>query len=157
MFDTQNPLSNYVAHLLGSNVTANTHSFGVNKTALFAVTSEYRILGTSLDMSGKEYIAIIENVKYPIYGVQFHPEKVMFEWNQLYNDYLPRTYGAIVANTFFGQFFINEVRKGPGHLTSDDQKWVDKHVIYNFYPVCTGCENESENYFVQVYTFNSTL
>ena len=35
----------------------------------------YNILGTSIDDKGKEYVAAIEAKYYPIYGVQWHPER----------------------------------------------------------------------------------
>jgi len=155
MFPRENPLVNYVLHLLGSDITANTHHYGVNRTALAVATSDYRVLGTSLDMSGTEYIAIVENIRYPIYATQFHPEKVMFEWNEKYNDYLPKTIEAVVANSYFAQFFIDETRKGPGHLTDSDQEWVDKHVIYNYEPVYQGYDNERDTIFEQLYIFGS--
>merc|ERR1719357_561223 len=126
MFWSKNPLGGLVTILLSTDITANTHHYGVNTTALAAVSNNYRVLGTSLDMDGVEYIAIVEHKYRPIYGTQFHPEKVMFEWNELYNNYLPKTYDAMVANTYFSQFFVNEVRKGPGHVSSADQKWVDE-------------------------------
>jgi len=157
MFPPWNLLANYVLHLLGTDITAETHHYGVNKTALAAATSEYHVLGTSLDMSGIEYIAIVENIRYPIYATQFHPEKVMFEWNEMYNDYLPKTFEAVIANSYFAQFFINETRKGPGHLTDSDQDWVDKHVIYNYDPVYEGYNNESDTYFEQLYIFGSNV
>jgi GMP synthase-like glutamine amidotransferase len=35
----------------------------------------YTIIATSLDDDKKEYIAAVEAKQYPIYGVQFHPER----------------------------------------------------------------------------------
>jgi len=154
MFGSMNSLTQLVVKLLGTDITANTHNYGVNKTALASVSNNYNVLGTSLDMEGVEYIAIVEHKYLPIFGTQFHPEKVMFEWNELYDNYLPRTYGAMVANTYFSQFFVNEVRKGAGHVSSADQKWVDENVIYNYNPIYLGRAGENVTEYEQMYIFD---
>jgi len=156
MFWSKNPLSMIVANLLSTNITANTHNWGVNRTNLAAVSNNYRVLGTSLDMDGVEYIAIVEHKVFPIYATQFHPEKVMFEWNQLYNDYLPKTENAMVTNSYFAQFFVNEVRKGAGHVSDVDQSWVDENVIYNYDPIYMGAKGENVTIFEQIYVFDYT-
>ena len=52
----------------------------------------YTVVATAVDDSGKEYVADIEAKRYPIYAVQFHPER------------LPST-------APFLDFFISELRK----------------------------------------------
>ena len=38
------------------------------------------VVSTSVDRQGKAYASTIEGRNAPIWGVQWHPEKVMFEW-----------------------------------------------------------------------------
>jgi len=154
MFGAMNSLTQLVIKLLDTNITANTHNYGVNRTALASVSNNYYVLGTSLDMDGVEFLAIVEHKIFPIFGTQFHPEKVMFEWNELFNNYLPRSYGAMVANAYFSQFFVNEVRKGAGHVSYADQKWVDEHVIYNYDPKYLGRAGENVTEYEQMYVFD---
>ena len=40
----------------------------------------YRVLSTSKDRNGIEYISTIEGKKYPFFGTQWHPEKPPFEF-----------------------------------------------------------------------------
>ena len=71
----------------------------------------YRVVATSLDELGKEYVAIIESKNYPIYGVQFHPES---------------------SNEPFLDFFHSELKKNshrcdslpPVHMTAQKNHYV---------------------------------
>jgi gamma-glutamyl hydrolase len=57
------------------------HEYGYPITGDFL--DEYNffdILLTNKDKDGVEYISAIKHKKYPFYGVQFHPEKPVFEW-----------------------------------------------------------------------------
>lgn len=40
----------------------------------------FNIIAINRDKEGQEYISIVESKKYPIFGVQFHPEKPQFEF-----------------------------------------------------------------------------
>ena len=58
--------------------TLNNHMLGIsphkfNKNHL--LSQFYKIVGTSKDRKGKEFVAIIEGRHYPFYGVQWHPER----------------------------------------------------------------------------------
>jgi len=41
----------------------------------------FDILTTSKDQNGEQFISAVEAKNYPIYAVQFHPEKNPYEWN----------------------------------------------------------------------------
>jgi hypothetical protein len=49
------------------------------------LSSQLKLLGSSKSDSGKEFVAILESKKYPMYFVQFHPEKHQFEKRESYN------------------------------------------------------------------------
>ena len=58
------------------------HDFGITPEHFMKYTElvkNYNILATSKTDSGLEYATIIEHKKYPIFGVQFHPEKNAWE------------------------------------------------------------------------------
>jgi anthranilate/para-aminobenzoate synthase component II len=40
----------------------------------------YNVLSTNADRKGKVFVSSIEAKQYPIYGVQYHPERVQFEF-----------------------------------------------------------------------------
>jgi gamma-glutamyl hydrolase len=47
------------------------------------------------DRGGNTFVSTIEHVKAPIWGVQWHPEKNMFEWNP--NEVINHSKDAILA------------------------------------------------------------
>ncbi|XP_059054011.1 gamma-glutamyl hydrolase A-like [Achroia grisella] len=107
-------------------VDANLHAYDLNKNWL--VTSY------SNDNNGLKFIATIENKRYPFYGVQFHPEKVSFEWKESKN--YPHSSEAVRANRHFMDFFLNECRKSSHAFKSVDEE--RDHLIYNYEPFFTG-------------------
>ena len=62
--------------------------------------------------NGRKYVNILEYKKYPFYGVQFHPEKVLFEW--LIPD-IPHTDVPYKISRKLSAFFVNECKKTTGH------------------------------------------
>lgn len=72
------------------------------------LTKEFRIMSYNHDWNDKKFISSLEHVRYPFYGVQFHPEKILFEWVREKN--ISHTYNAIKANRYFADFFVNEGR-----------------------------------------------
>lgn len=98
------------------------------------------------DWNGLEFISTIEHRNYPFYGVQFHPEKNLFEWVR--NKNISHTAGAITASQYFAQFFINEARKSYNHFA--DTKTQDQYVIYNYPVAFTGAVGSA---FEQCYMF----
>ena len=65
----------------------------------------YDIAATSEDDNGLTFIASMEAKNYPIWGVQFHPEKNMYEWRQTS---IPHSAPAVAVGQYFANFFVNE-------------------------------------------------
>lgn len=118
-------------------LTMNSHENGIT-TKHFAqsrkVSSFYKALATNVDRNGVEFISAFEAYNYPIYGVQFHPEKSMFEFGEkdsgTPHEVINHSFEAISASQYFANFFVNEARK-------NDQKFHDPHeeraaLIYNY-------------------------
>jgi len=38
------------------------------------------LIAYAYDLDGNKYVSSVEHKQYPIYGVQFHPEKTSFIW-----------------------------------------------------------------------------
>jgi gamma-glutamyl hydrolase len=78
------------------------HDYGMSVTDFMNnphLTRFYRILATSIDQTGKEYIAAIEGKYYPIYGVSWHPERQSHSGS-------------------FCSFFLSELRKNKRTLSA---------------------------------------
>lgn len=113
-------------------VTANFHSYCIteaNMTA-FHLDREWRIISLNDDQSEKpiRFISSMEHMKYPFYGVQFHPEKVLYEWVENYN--IPHLAEAAKASQYFARFFIEECRKSAHKFPDYNEE--NRHSIYNF-------------------------
>jgi gamma-glutamyl hydrolase len=83
---------NYLEHNKSCN---NNHEYGISPADFLQnnnLRRFYNVLATSIDDKGKEYVAAIEAKYYPVYGVQWHPER-------------QRTTGHFV------DFFIAELKK----------------------------------------------
>ena len=85
----------YLHYLEHNKSCNNNHDYGISPTDFMEnehLRRFYNILATSVADNGKEYVAAIEAKYYPVYGVQWHPER-------------QRTTGPFV------DFFISELKK----------------------------------------------
>ncbi|XP_017887486.1 chitobiosyldiphosphodolichol beta-mannosyltransferase [Ceratina calcarata] len=130
------------------NVTANFHHFCVTKNALkkVGINDKFRILSTNWDLSETKFISSLEHVTYPFYGLQFHPEKNLYEW--IIGGNIPHGKNAIKASQYFANFFVSEARKNTHEFHSKRQEI--KSLIYNYNPKYTRLNNLT---FEQCYFF----
>ncbi|XP_043860158.1 gamma-glutamyl hydrolase-like [Dromiciops gliroides] len=129
-------------------LTSNFHEWSLslkNFTLNKELSEFYRVLSTNT-YEDIEFISTMEAYKYPIYGVQWHPEKSAFEWKNLTG--IVHSPLAIKTSFYMADFFVNEARKSHHHFASEDEE--TKALIYNYTPVFTG--NESS--FQQCYFFD---
>jgi gamma-glutamyl hydrolase len=85
----------YLHHLEYNKSCNNNHEYGISPNDFLKNVNLryfYNILATSVDNNGNEYVAAIEGKMYPVYGVQWHPER-------------QKTTGPFV------DFFISELKK----------------------------------------------
>ncbi|XP_026762445.1 gamma-glutamyl hydrolase A-like isoform X1 [Galleria mellonella] len=117
-------------------ITVNAHQFCIVDENLknFNLNKDWRVTSYSNDDKGVQFIATIENKRYPFYGVQFHPEKNSFEWKQSKN--YPHSSDAVRANRYFMDFFLNECRKSSHTFRNVDEE--NEYLIYNYEPKFTG-------------------
>ena len=106
-----------------------------------------KVLATNRDKNGLEFVSVYELTKYPFYGVQFHPEKVPFEFIENEDhQHIPHGKDAVDSSQYMADFFVNEARKSK-HFSEEEQ--LRDKLIYNFNPKYT---EEYENY-EQMYFF----
>jgi gamma-glutamyl hydrolase len=68
--------------LATKNVTMNNHHYGIytdHFRSTETLSSFYDLLSVNKDREGVEFVSTMEAFDYPIYGVQWHPEKNIFE------------------------------------------------------------------------------
>lgn len=88
----------------------------------------------------------MEHKKYPVYGVQFHPEKNAYEFKDDIG--ISHSSSGIRAMQYFPNFFVDECRKN-GNSFPSKQMELDT-LIYNFNTEFTGKKNGT---YQQIYLF----
>lgn len=71
-----------------------------------SLNSFFKITGTNTDTSGTVFIASVEGKTSPIFGVQYHPEKNIFEWKVP----APHSYAAVEVAANHIDAFVNYAR-----------------------------------------------
>ena len=90
--ENENICSNYITNLIPKNLFDN------------KLTNYFKIISTSL-YENEEYVSIMESNLYPIIGMSFHPEHIVFEENKMFN--VPDSLEAIKTARFIGNSFVN--------------------------------------------------
>lgn len=91
-------------------------------------------------------VLVSHSFRYPFFGVQFHPEKSLYEW--IRNRNISHTDDAITAAQYFANFLVNESRKNRNRFA--DNRDESRHLIYNFPATFTARINST---FEQSYLF----
>ncbi|ERL92913.1 hypothetical protein D910_10218 [Dendroctonus ponderosae] len=130
------------------NATYNLHRYCLTRAVLDEnnLLDSWRIISTNKDANGLEFISAIEHRSYPIYGVQFHPEKNQFEFNK--GKGFPHSSDSIKVAQYFANFFVNETRRNHNGFSNDTAE--AEALIYQFCPRYTGLTN---GYYEQLYVF----
>ncbi|XP_071960632.1 gamma-glutamyl hydrolase-like isoform X2 [Antedon mediterranea] len=113
------------------NSTYNAHHFGVTMKNLttFGIDKFFRVTSVNKDRKGVEFISTMEAFEYPIYGVQWHPEKNIFEWNPHADSAIPHSTAAVSVAQHTANFFVREARKSTHKFSSEDE--ASKYLVYN--------------------------
>ncbi|GFO31399.1 gamma-glutamyl hydrolase, partial [Plakobranchus ocellatus] len=117
-------------------VTQNQHHYSI-LTKVFETSKLgqfFTKLSVNKDRQGKEFISSIEAKDFPIYGVQWHPEKPNFNWNPNYN--INHSPNAVKVGQYMANFFVNEARKNSHRFPSVQEEAMNlienyKNVYFN--------------------------
>ncbi|XP_022703088.1 gamma-glutamyl hydrolase-like [Varroa jacobsoni] len=137
---------NYLTH---KNTTINFHRWCLTPQNFIGsgVNKVFNQLATNKDINGIEFVSALEAKAYPFYGVQFHPEKNLFEWTTRANhNNIPHSAEAIRVAQYFAEFFVNETRKSKHRMRED---FFAREAIYNYNPEYT----QDQLIFTQTYFF----
>lgn len=137
--------------LSSEKVTANFHHYCVTEDDFkkFGLDQDWTVISTNKDKNGLDFISTVEHKKYPYYGVQYHPEKNLYEWYE--SSTILHTANAVQASQYFAQFFIEESRKSLHKFKTAGE--TNRFLIYNFPAYFTG---RNESAFLQTYVFDDT-
>uniref|UniRef100_A0A8C9XKR7 folate gamma-glutamyl hydrolase n=1 Tax=Sander lucioperca TaxID=283035 RepID=A0A8C9XKR7_SANLU len=134
--------------LAEENVTSNFHRWSLsmqNYSRNAKLKRFYKVLSTNND-GKKEFISTMEAYRYPLYAVQWHPEKSPFEW--IDKPGMIHSTTAVRACFYTASFFVSEAMKNQHHFSSAVEE--ERALIYNFSPVYRGMHA----IFVQNYYFD---
>jgi len=111
------------------------------------LTSFFHLLGTAKDRKGKEFVSLYEGKTYPIYGSQWHPEKIPFEFSKTSSgapvDDIVHTRNAVWASQHFANFFVDECRKSFHKFPTQEKEYAA--LIYAYTP--TRCKDSAQIYY----------
>jgi len=139
------------------NITVNNHHYGVDPKSYQTNTylaNNFTVLATNSDVNGNEFVSLIENIGFPVYGNQFHPEKNSFEWSQAWasdpNAHIP---DATLSMQYLADFFVKEARKSQ-HKYSGGVDYAGT-LVYNVNPLYTAkfSSNFEQQYFFKNHNY----
>eukprot|EP00743_Colponemidia_sp_Colp-15_P002174 GILK01002360.1.p1 GENE.GILK01002360.1~~GILK01002360.1.p1 ORF type:complete len:337 (-),score=54.26 GILK01002360.1:144-1154(-) len=130
--------------LTNQNSTWNYHHYGVSPDSYekYRFGDFFNVLSYNDDKQGKRFISTVEAKDYPIYAVQWHPEKSQFEWK---DEEINHSRPVVRTMQYFANFFVNEARKNRQRFANHDDM-VDS-LVYAYQPAF------SHGLFEQIYTF----
>lgn len=107
------------------------HRYGFNTSLLFEqphISEFFTITAKGVDNNGKEFIAGLEAKNYPIYTVQYHPERVLSEWLNM-TDNLNHPEESAQAIIVQSMFLISEAKKNSNSFKNVEA--IDRFLINN--------------------------
>jgi len=113
------------------------HRYGFNSSLLEdnAIIDDFFIVtAKGVDDNGKEFIAAMEAKDYPIYTVQYHPERVLSEWkNKAHFDHPDESAQAVLVQAMF---LVAEAKKNQQTFIAEENKerfllCNHQHVTFN--------------------------
>lgn len=132
------------------NSTINLHHEGVTPASWRAhLSSFFKVLSTNQDRKGREFISMWEAINYPFYGVQFHPERSLFEWD--IQELLVHSKAVVETVQYMANFFVDEARRS-AHKFADPQV-EESLLIYQFPVTYTGNDTTQDFPDRQTYFF----
>lgn len=105
------------AALAGRALTMNNHKRGVSPAAFErhpALSRLFRVLSTSRDRGGVEFISTVEARALPVFATQWHPEKAQFEWGWQGGypyEAIEHSGEAILASQHLARIFVAHARR----------------------------------------------
>ena len=87
------------------------------------------VLSTNFDRNGKAFVSSYEGRHYPIWGLQFHPSRLAYEWKA--REEMNHSIQAVVDMQYVAYFMYNQGRFNHHHFDPD---FLHQVIIYNTPP-----------------------
>eukprot|EP00112_Aurelia_sp_Birch-Aquarium-sp1_P007176 Seg1782.10 transcript_id=Seg1782.10/GoldUCD/mRNA.D3Y31 product="Gamma-glutamyl hydrolase" protein_id=Seg1782.10/GoldUCD/D3Y31 len=128
-------------------ITYNNHNWGLHVETYDSnpkIKEFFNLLALSVDLKGIAFGAAFEAKDYPIFGLQWHPEKPLFEWKKELN--IDHSFPSLAASQYIANIFRKETSQSCHNFESSSEE--DKALIYNLQPINSAVAGSS---FEQVY------
>ncbi|CAH3021344.1 unnamed protein product [Porites evermanni] len=120
-----------VNYLRGNAVSYNNHKKAVTPKTFHKnkyLKDFFRVVATSKDRNGVEFIANMEGKRYPVFLFHWHPAKAQFEWRRDLD--IKHTFDNILVGQYFANFFMRQARRSSHHFSNyNDERAA---LIYNY-------------------------
>ncbi|CAH3127584.1 unnamed protein product [Pocillopora meandrina] len=105
----------------------------------------FRIVSTSKDRNGVEFISTMEGKRYPVYLFHWHPAKSQFEWRRDLD--INHSLADVLSGQYFANFLIQKARFSTHRFSRAEEERAS--LIYNYKPTAV------QDYlpFIQAYFF----
>ncbi|XP_067043104.1 gamma-glutamyl hydrolase-like [Acropora muricata] len=124
----------YIVRYLRNNpVTFNSHRLGLTPETYsksHLLKTFFRIVATSKDRRGVEFISMMEGKHYPIYMVRWHPSKAQFEWRKDLD--IRHSAKDVLVGQYFANFFMKQARRSGHRFPSEKEE--NATLIYKYKP-----------------------
>jgi gamma-glutamyl hydrolase len=130
-------------------VTMNNHAYGVTPLTYktnTALSTFFRMISWDYDRNQKAFVSTSESLEYPFYLLQWHPEKIAFEWTP--TEGINHSADSVEANEYMAEHFLSEVRKNYHKFSTPKAEY--QALIYNYAPIYSASFDSS---FTQIYFF----
>lgn len=95
------------------------HHYGIPVEDYEKITDSIRVLTTAVNSTGTEFVTSVEHKILPMWGVQWHPERVHLKAHQ--KGYLNPSKAAKAVSEYHSKFFVDQCRSSENRFTLSDK------------------------------------
>jgi gamma-glutamyl hydrolase len=136
-----------------NNITMNNHHQGISpkrfeETEL--LRTNWKVTSVNTDLDGTPFVSTMEPLhpgRFPVYGVQFHPEKNAFEYATYPHTNIPyeaidHSEAGIAMSLYMASFFVALAKRNPAHGHYHEYSKPDLYPLVYSYPMERGIKFE---------------
>jgi gamma-glutamyl hydrolase len=136
-----------------NNITMNNHHQGISPGKFLnteSLTRYWKITSINTDLQNRPFVSTMEPVhpdRFPIYGVQFHPEKNAFEYATYPHTNIPyeainHSPQGVAMSLYMASFFVDLARRNPAQGHYHEYSKPDVYPLVYSYPMKRGIKFE---------------